>query len=101
MESAGNGTRNQPWWLLSLKRLIVFSIAVSSIIAGVILFPLPIPLGIILIVFGLTLLVSVSTATALWVRRQRQRYPVLNKEFLWLEKHLPKSLREWLQKTDP
>ena len=93
------GPRHGFW--VAARRAALTALAVMLIVIGLVTFPLPIPVGAVLIVLGFGLLISASTAVTVWLRRQRSRYPFLNKEFLWVEERLPSRIQQWLRKTDP
>ena len=84
-----------------MQRLILFIIAILCLVVGVITLPTPIPLGAILLAIGFALLVLTSVTVRNWLRKARQRFPILDGSLRAVDGYLPRNLRRALRLSAP
>jgi hypothetical protein len=84
-----------------MRQLVLRTVGLVLLLAGLVVLPLPLPFGLLMIVTGLVLLIANSVWAAGVLRRARGRSPRLNAGLRRAGGRLPRSLHRVLFATDP
>ena len=84
-----------------MRTLLLLFAGWTSIAIGMVLLPLPTPLGVPLFLIGAALLLMVSPALRAWFKQWRGGHRPASEALERFERHLPKGLRDALDKTHP